>query len=211
MGRTVFEGGRAYFPSVKQIRYEGPGSDNPLAFKVYEADRVVAGKTMEEHLRFAVCYWHTFRGTGGRPVRAGHAGPPVGRRRIRWPRRRTAPTRRSSSSPSSACRSTASTTATSRPRATASPRSNKQPATTSSSCAKELQKATGVKLLWGTANLFSHPRYMHGAATNPDADVFAYAAAQVKKALDVTHGARRRELRVLGRPRRLHDAAATPT
>src|SRR5512145_173315 len=71
MGRTVFEGGRAYFPSVKPIRYEGPGSDNPLAFKAYEADRVVAGKTMEEHLRFAVCYWHTFWGSGADPFGPG--------------------------------------------------------------------------------------------------------------------------------------------
>ena len=73
--------------------------------------------------------------------------------------------------------------------------------------AKALQKATGVKLLWGTANLFSNPRYMCGAATNPDAHVFAYAAAQVKKALEVDQDTRRRELRLLGRARRLRNAA----
>ena len=72
--------------------------------------------------------------------------------------------------------------------------------------AKAHQKATGVRLLWGTANLFSNPRYMCGAATNPDAHVFAYAAAQVKKALEVTHELGGDELRLLGRPRRLRDA-----
>ena len=71
----------------------------------------------------------------------------------------------------------------------------------------EKMQATGVKLLWGTANLFSHPRYMAGAATNPDPDVFAYAAAQVKNAIDATHQARRRQLRAVGRPRGLRDAA----
>ena len=76
---------------------------------------------------------------------------------------------------------------------------------------KEEQQRTGIKLLWGTANLFSNRRYMHGAATSPNADVFAYAAAQVKKALEVTQGARRRGLHLLGRPRRLPEPAGTPT
>ena len=187
MGRTVFEGGRAYFPSVKQIRYEGPGSDNPLAFKVYEADRVVAGKTMAEHLRFAVAYWHTLLRHRGRPVRAGHARSSRGTRRpTRWTAAEgPSSTRRSSSSPSSACRSTASTTATSRRRArpSASPSRTWQRMV---ELAKERQQATGVKLLWGTANLFSHPRYMNGAATNPDFAVVAHAAAQVKAAIDAT-------------------------
>ncbi len=95
MGRTVFEGGRAYFPSVKQIRYEGPGSDNPLAFKVYEADRVVAGKTMEEHLRFAVVLLAHVLRRRARPVRPGHARLPVGREgATRWPQAKDAARRR---------------------------------------------------------------------------------------------------------------------
>ena len=71
MNRTVFSGGTTYFPSVDAIRYEGPESDNPLAFKAYDPSRVVAGKTMEEHLRFAVCYWHTFCANGGDPFGPG--------------------------------------------------------------------------------------------------------------------------------------------
>ena len=67
MSRTLFKGDREYFPGIDRIQYEGPGSDNPLAFKAYDANRVVAGKTMEEHFRFAVCYWHTFCGTGADP------------------------------------------------------------------------------------------------------------------------------------------------
>ena len=71
MSRTVFVGDKAYFPGIDQIRYEGPESDNPLAFKAYDRQRVVAGRTMEEHLRFSVCYWHTFCGTGSDPFGPG--------------------------------------------------------------------------------------------------------------------------------------------
>ena len=185
MGRTVFEGGRAYFPSVKPIRYEGPGSDNPLAFKVYEADRVVAGKTMEEHLRFAVCYWHTFWGSGADPF-----GP--GTRVFPWAEK-------------------ADPMAQAKDRADAafeffsklgvpfycfhdrdlapegkSVEESEANLAAMVELAKQRQKATGVRLLWGTANLFSHPRYMNGAGTNPDFGVVAHAAAQVKAALDAT-------------------------
>ena len=71
MSRQVFKGNREYFPGINQIAYEGPESDNPLAFKAYDPSRVIAGKTMEEHLRFAVCYWHTFCGTGHDPFGPG--------------------------------------------------------------------------------------------------------------------------------------------
>jgi xylose isomerase len=185
MGRTVFEGRRAYFPSVEQIRYEGPGSDNPLAFKVYDADRVVAGKTMEQHLRFAVCYWHTFLGAGSDPF-----GP--GTRVFPWAEN-------------------ADPMAQARDRLDAAfeffsklgapfycfhdrdmaPEGRSVAESEANLCvlvdlAKERQQKTGVRLLWGTANLFSHPRYMNGAATNPDFTAVAHAAAQVKAALDAT-------------------------
>ena len=71
MSRTVFIGDREYFPGISQIQYEGPGSDNPLAFKAYDPTRKIASKTMEEHLRFAVCYWHTFCATGADPFGPG--------------------------------------------------------------------------------------------------------------------------------------------
>ena len=107
---------------------------------------------------------------------------------------------------SSACRSTASTIGTLRPRARPSRRSGRT-STRISDEAAGYQERTGVRLLWGTANLFSHPRYAAGAATNPDPEVFAYAAAQVKHMLEVDPPARRRELRAVGRPRGLRDAA----
>jgi xylose isomerase len=76
MSRKVFKGDREYFPGIGQIRFEGPESDNPLAFKAYDASRQVAGRTMEEHLRFAACYWHTFHGTGADPFGTGTRGFP---------------------------------------------------------------------------------------------------------------------------------------
>ena len=185
MSRTVFIGDREYFPGVGQIRYEGPDSDNPLAFKAYDPTRKVAGKTMEEHLRFAVCYWHTFCATGADPFGPGtqmhpwaEKSDPMGRSRNRvdaafeffsklnvpyW------------------CfhdvdlsTEGASVSETER---------NLQEMV---GMARERQDATGLKLLWGTANVFSHPRYMNGASTNPDFAVLAYAASQVKGAIDAT-------------------------
>lgn len=185
MGRTVFEGGRAYFPSVKQIRYEGPGSDNPLAFKVYEADRVVAGKTMEQHLRFSIAYWHTFLGGGRDPF-----GPET--RAFPW-------AGKSDAMAEAKDRLDAAFEFISKLGApyycfhdrdmAPEGRSVEESETNLSTLvelAKERQKKTGVRLLWGTANLFGHPRYMNGAATNPDFAVVTHAAAQVKAALDAT-------------------------
>ena len=185
MGRTVFEGGRAYFPSVKPIRYEGPRSDNPLAFKVYEAEHAVAGKTMEEHLRFAVCYWHTFWGSGADPF-----GP--GTRVFPWTQKAD-PMAQAKDRVDAAFEFFTKLGVPfycfhDRDLAPEGKSVEESEANLAAlvELAKERQKATGVRLLWGTANLFSHPRYMNGAGTNPDFAVVAHAAAQVKAALDAT-------------------------
>src|SRR5580700_8160560 len=174
-----------FFKNITHIPYEGPGSRNSLAFKHYHADEIVAGKTMREHLRFAVVYWHTFRGTGSDPFGAGTMQRPwddgsnsVGNAQNRarvafefiqklgapfycWHDRDVAPEGKTLAE------------------------SNKN-FDAVAKVLKEEQKRTGAKLLWGTANAFSHPRYTHGASTSCNADVFAYAAAQVKKAMEVT-------------------------
>ena len=174
-----------HFPRLGPIAYEGPGSTNPLAFHHYNPDETIDGKTLSEHLRFSIAYWHSFRGAGSDPFGPGTIQRPWERgkdpvsiakvrmdaafeffQKIRAPfwcfhDRDIAPEGRTLAE------------------------SNRNLAKLVAH-AKGLQKATGVKLLWGTANLFSNPRYMCGAATNPDAHVFAYAAAQVKQALDAT-------------------------
>ncbi|GIX22172.1 MAG: xylose isomerase [Gammaproteobacteria bacterium] len=176
----------SYFASIDKIRYEGPESDNPLAFRWYDADRVVGGKPMRDWLRFSVCYWHTFcwngfdvfgAGTFDRPWH--RPGDPMAMAELKMQAAfeffeklgvpfytfhdvDVAP----------------------------------EGATFQESCdnlsrlAEKLAEhmaRTGVRLLWGTANLFSHPRYAAGAATNPNPEVFARAAAQVKHCMDVTH------------------------
>ena len=174
------------FPKISKIKFEGAKSKNPLAFKHYNASEVVAGKTMRDHLRFAVVYWHTFRGTGSDPFGAGTMLRPWddgtnsvanAQNRVRvafefieklgapyycWHDRDVAPE--------------GATLA----------ESNKN-FDAVAKVLKEEQKRTGIKLLWGTANAFSNPRYMHGAGTSCNADVFAFAAAQIKKAMEVTH------------------------
>ena len=177
----------AAFPDVQKIQYEGPESKNPLAFRHYNADEVVEGKTDEGPpplQRGLLAHVPRHR---RRSVRPGHHAPALGRRRHDTRRERRQPRRAwpSSSSRSSARRSTASTTATSPPRATTLAETNKN-LDAVVKVLKEEQQRTGIKLLWGTANLFSNPRYMHGAATSCNADAFAFAAAQVKKALEVT-------------------------
>ena len=177
---------KAAFPNIKSIAYEGPSSKNPLAFKHYNADEIVEGRTMREHLRFAVVYWHTFRGTGSDPFGAGTMQRPWddgsnsvanAQKRVRaafefieklgapyycWHDRDVAPEGKSLAE------------------------SNKN-FDAVAKVLKEEQQRTGIKLLWGTANAFSNPRYMHGAGTSCNADVFAFAAAQIKKAMEVTH------------------------
>ena len=175
----------AYFPEVEKIRYDGPDSTNPLTFRHYNAEEKVEGKTMREHLRFAVCYWHTFRGLGGDPFGPGCAVRPwedgtdsveMAKKRVRvafeFIEKLGAPYY---------CfhdRDVA-------PEGKGLKESNVNLDAVAAVLKEEMQR-TGIKLLWGTANLFSNPRFVHGASTSCNADVFAYAGAQVKKCLEVT-------------------------
>ena len=176
----------AYFPKIKKIKYEGPSSKNPLSFKWYDENEIVAGKTMRDHLRFSVVYWHTFRnplsdpfgvGTAFRPWDDGSESVKNAQKRVKvafefmeklgapyyaFHDRDVAPEGKSLAA------------------------SNKN-LDAVAKVLKAEQQRTGIKLLWGTACLFATPRYMHGAATSCNADAFAYAAAQVKKAIEVTH------------------------
>ena len=173
------------FPEIQKIKYEGPQSKNPLAFRWYNESEVVEGKTMKEQLRFAVVYWHTFRGTGSdpfgsatmvRPWDDGSDSVENAQRRARvafeFIEKLGAPFYAFHD------RDVA-------PEGKTVAESNKN-FDAVAKVLKEEQQRTGIKLLWGTANMFSHPRYMHGAATTCNADVFAYAACQVKKCLEVT-------------------------
>jgi len=174
------------FPDIPKIQYEGPKSKNALAFKHYNADEVVAGKKMRDHFRFGIAYWHSMRNTLADPFGVGTAQRPWddGTSSIANAQRRVW-----------ACfefmdklgvdyycfhdRDVA-------PEGASLSESNKNLDAVADELEKG-QKATGKKLLWGTACLFAHPRYNQGAATSPNANVFAYAGAQVKKALEVTH------------------------
>ncbi|KAI4367137.1 hypothetical protein MLD38_022907 [Melastoma candidum] len=175
-----------FFPGIPKIKYEGPSSKNPLAFKWYNAEEVILGKKMKDWMRFSVAFWHTFRGTGGDqfgaatknwPWEDGTNSVAMAKRRMRanfefinklgvnrW------------------CfhdRDIAPDGATLE-------EANKN-LDEVVELAKELQKGTDIKPLWGTAQLFMHPRYMHGGATSSELGVYVYAAAQVKKAMEVTH------------------------
>jgi xylose isomerase len=173
------------FPEISKITYEGPTSKNPLAFRWYNPDEKIEGKSMKEHLRFAVVYWHTFRGTGSDPFGPGTAVRPwddgsnsvenaLTRARVAFEliEKLDAPFYAFHD------RDVA-------PEGATLAESNKN-FDAVAKVLKEEQQRTGIKLLWGTANLFSNTRYMHGAATTCNADVYAYAAAQVKKCLEVT-------------------------
>jgi xylose isomerase len=175
----------AFFPEISKIRYEGPTSRNPLSFRHYNADEVVEGKPMKEHLRFSVAFWHTFRGMGGDPFGPGCAVRPwedgtdsieMAVKRVRvafefmeklgapfycFHDRDVAPEGKNL-------------------------RETNANFDRIAKVLKEEQERTGIKLLWGTANLFSNPRFVHGAATSCNADAFAYAGAQVKKCLEIT-------------------------
>ena len=178
-------GDKEYFKGIPKIAFEGKTSDNPLAFKYYNPDQVVAGKTKRDHFKFAIAYWHSFCGQGSDPFGAGTQNFP-------WDQ---------SNDPVQAAKDKAdaafefiskmgfdyfcfhdydliqegSSLVESEKRLEAI-----------TDYIKTKQEASGIKLLWGTANCFSNPRYMNGAATNPDFDVVAYAGAQVKMALDAT-------------------------
>ena len=181
----VITGDKPYFKNVGQIKYEGPKTDNPLAFRYYNAEQVVAGKTMSEHFRFAVAYWHTLCGAGGDPF-----GP--GTKQFPWANA-TNPIQNAKDKMDAAFEFI---TKIGIPyycfhdfdlvQEGPTLKESERRLTKITDYALEKQKASGVKLLWGTANLFSNPRYMNGAATNPDFEVVAYAGAQVKNALDAT-------------------------
>ena len=182
---TLFTGTREYFPGVGRIPFEGAGSDNPLAFKHYDANRKIGDKTMAEHLRFAVCYWHSFCNTGHDPF-----GP--GTRRFPWDGHGT-PMARAEARMDAAFEFFTKLGApyycfhdTDMAPDADDVGEYEKNLRRMVAMAKERQQATGIKLLWGTANLFSHPRYMNGAATNPDFAVVARAAVQVKAALEAT-------------------------
>lgn len=175
-----------FFSGIPKIQYDGPRSKNPLAFKHYNPEELIDGKSMKEHLRFSVTYWHTIRGqladmfgvgTAQRPWEDGTNSMEMAETRVRvafevleklgapfyaFHDRDVAPEGKNLSETNKNLEAIAK-------------------------LLKEEQQRTGVRLLWGTACLFVHPRFVHGAATSCNADVFAYAAAQVKKAIEVTH------------------------
>jgi xylose isomerase len=174
-----------FFNGIKKIKFEGSKSKNPLAFKYYNPDEIVLGKKMKDHLKFSMAYWHTFtylgvdpfgKETMERPWDQGKDGLDKSKERIRaafefmeklgleyfcFHDRDIAPEGKNIEE------------------------TNKNLDIIVDLIESEM-KRTGIKLLWGTANLFSHHRYMHGAGTSPNADVFAYAGAQIKKALEIT-------------------------
>ncbi|MEP4095839.1 xylose isomerase [Reichenbachiella sp.] len=181
----IVTGDKEYFKEIGKIQFEGKESDNPMAFKFYDENRVVGGKTMKEHFRFAVAYWHTMCGTGSDPF-----GP--GTKLFPWLKSNDALGRAQDKMDAAFEFITklgipyycfhdfdlideGSTLIESGERLNAI-----------TDYALQKQKESGVKLLWGTANCFSNPRYMNGASTNPDFDIVAYAGAQVKNALDAT-------------------------
>lgn len=179
-----------YFPDIQKIRFEGPDSTEPLAFKHYDAEAVVAGKTMREHLRFAVCYWHTMKGAGADPFG-------VGTRVMPWLNIPAGGDEMDAAEHTMRAnfefiqklgvdywcfhdRDIA-------PEVEDDFTETNRRLDRIIKLAKSLQNDTGIKLLWGTACLFVHPRYMSGAGTSPYMDAFIHAAAQVKKAIEVTH------------------------
>ena len=174
-----------FFKDIDKIKYEGRESDNPLAFKWYDENKVVAGKTLKEHLRFATAYWHTFNNTGADPF-----GP--GTEIFGWDKSDDPITRAKDKMDAAFefmtklgtpfyCFHDVDVVDEAPTLAEFEKRIQ-----TMVEYAKEKQKESGIKLLWGTSNLFSNPRFMNGAATNPNFDVLAYAGAQAKIALDAT-------------------------
>lgn len=176
---------KEYFKGIDKIAYEGTGSDNPFSFKHYDPERMVAGKKMKDHFRFAIAYWHSFCGTGGDPF-----GP--GTKIFPWDADPD-PLQRAKDKMDAAFEFITKIGA---PYYCFHDFDLVDEAGTLSESQKRLQKIvgyasqkqkeTGVRLLWGTSNLFSNPRFMNGAASNPDFSVVAYAGAQLKNALDIT-------------------------
>ena len=178
-------GDKEYFKGIKRIRYEGKESDNRLAFKFYNPKKKVGKKTMEEHMRFAIAYWHTFCGTGGDPFG-------IGTKNFPWLNSND-PLQRGYDKMDAAFEFITKIGAPfycfhdyDMVEEAATLKESESRLKKMVGYAKEKQKASGVKLLWGTANLFSNPRYMNGAATNPNFEVVCFAGAQVKNAIDAT-------------------------
>ncbi len=181
----IIKGTREFFPGIGEIKFEGRASDNPMAFKWYDENKIIAGKKLTDHLKFAVAYWHSFCNTGGDPF-----GP--GTKLFPW---------NNSSDALQAAKDKMDAAfefmtklgvpyycfhdidlVDEGPSATG----YEKRLQTMVDYAREKQAASGVKLLWGTANVFSNPRYMNGAATNPDFATVAYAGLQIKNAIDAT-------------------------
>ncbi len=182
---NVVTGNQEFFKGIGPVKYEGPESDNPLAFRWYNAEQIVAGKTMKDWFRFACAYWHSFCGNGSDPFGAPtHIFP--------WDQKND-PIEKAKDKADAAFEFI---TKMSLPYYcfhdvdvvdfTNDVKDNDQRLQTMTAYLAEKQKESGVKLLWGTANVFSNPRYMNGASTNPDFHVLTHAAAQVKGALDAT-------------------------
>jgi xylose isomerase len=176
---------KEYFPKVKTVKYEGPDSKNPFAYKHYNPSQKIMGKTMADHLRFAVCYWHTMKGLGGDPF-----GPGTIIREYN----KSADVMQVAEETMYAAFEFFTKLGVQywcfhdrdiSPEADTLAETNKRLDKIVGLAAK-LQDDTGLKLLWGTTNAFSNRRFMSGAATNPSPEVFAYAASQVKKAMECT-------------------------
>jgi xylose isomerase len=182
---AAITGEKEYFKGIAQIKYEGPESDNALAYRWYDAGKKIAGKTMKEHLRFAVAYWHSFCGNGADPFgEPTHIYP--------WNEKTDAVGRAKDKMDAAFefiskldlpyyCFHDVDVVDFSNDVV-----DNEKRLQALVKYASEKQAASGIQLLWGTANLFSNRRYMNGAATNPDFHVLTHAAAQVKAALDAT-------------------------
>jgi xylose isomerase len=182
---AALTGSTEYFKGIQEIQYEGPESDNDLAFRWYDEKKVIAGKTMKEHFRFASAYWHSFSGNGSDPFgEPTHIYP--------WDKKSDAVEKAKDKMDAAFefitkmrmpyyCFHDVDVVNYGNDIA-----ENERRLMTLVDYAKQKQAESGVKLLWGTANLFSNRRYMNGAATNPDFHVVAHAGAQVKAALDAT-------------------------
>ncbi len=182
---NIIKGSREYFPGIGQIRFEGRESDNPLAFKWYDENKMIAGKKLKDHVKFSVAYWHSFCNTGNDPF-----GP--GTKRFPWNQFPDA----IQAAKDKMDAAFEFITKLGAPyycfhdidlvdEGSSVPEYEKR-LQILVGYAKQKQVASGVKLLWGTANVFSNPRYMNGAATNPDFAALSYAGLQVKNALDAT-------------------------
>jgi xylose isomerase len=174
-----------YFHNVGPVAYEGPQSTNPLAFKWYDKNRLVLGKRMEDHLRFAVCYWHSFCWNGLDPFGGDtfqrpwqHMADPMAAAKAKADVAFEFFSKLGAPYYCFHDRDVAPEGAT--------PRESVNNLHAMVDVLGAKQQATGMKLLWGTANLFSHRRFMSGAATNPNPELFAMAALQVKEAMDAT-------------------------